>query len=134
MPSFISHTATRFVAAALAGDAAAVAATPEHVVEAARRARPSLVVWAAGLQRPAAVELLVRVGFDVNAFGRTDLLVEQPWETALHTAVAVDDVQLARLLLDLGADPTLRDQRFNGTPRDWAEHLGRPELTRLLAG
>jgi hypothetical protein len=121
-----------FIAAALVGDREAAHAAPPAVVRAARRARPGLVVWAANLQRPAAVKLLVELGFDVNAMARSDLMLEQPWQSALHTAVERDDAPLARRLLELGADATLRDRRFDGTPLDWARHLGRPELVALL--
>jgi len=124
----------RFVAAALAGDADAVRATPAAVVDAARAARPSLVVWAAATGRLAAVELLVATGFDVNALGRSDVPHEQAWQTALHTAVERDDEPVLRRLLELGADPAVRDRRFGGTPRDWAAHLGRPALGRVLDG
>ena len=121
-----------FVAAVLAGDARAVAATPAPVLASARLLRPGLIVWAAGLGRSASVELLVSSGFDVNAFGRADVPVEDRWETALHTAVRNDDLALARRLLALGADPDLPDQRFGSTPLGWAQHLGRPSLVDLL--
>jgi ankyrin repeat protein len=121
-----------FVAAALAGDAAAVATTPEDVIAAARVARPGLLVWAAARRRPEAVAVLAGAGFDINALGRGDAAIEQPWQTALHTAVESDDPDVVRLLLSLGADPTVRDTRFDGTPLDWAKHLGRPALTALL--
>jgi hypothetical protein len=121
-----------FIATALAGDTAAAHAASPSVVRAARRARPGLVVWAANLQRLAAVELLVELGFHVNAMARSDVMLEQPWQSALHTAVERDDVPLARRLLELGADVTLRDRRFDGTPLDWARHLERPALVALL--
>jgi hypothetical protein len=36
------------------------------------------------------------------------------------------------LLLDLGADPNVRDDRFNGTPLGWARHFERREMIDLL--
>lgn len=121
-----------FISAALAGDADAVRVIAADVAAAARLRRPGLVVWAVGQQRIAAIDLLVAAGFDVNAFGRGDVPVEQEWQTALHTAVERDDPALVRHLLDLGADRTLRDARFDGTPADWADHLGHPEVKELL--
>jgi ankyrin repeat protein len=121
-----------FVAAALTGDARAVAAAPAPVVTAARRLRPGLIVWATALGRTATVELLVSSGFDINAYGRADVPVEDRWETALHTAVRNNDLPLARRLLELGADPDLRDKRFASTPLGWAQHLGHPALVDLL--
>jgi hypothetical protein len=78
------------------------------------------------------VELLVDAGFDINALGRSDLPLEQKWQTALHTAVERDNAELARRLLALGADRSVRDRRFQGTPLDWAHHLGRPDFVELL--
>jgi ankyrin repeat protein len=124
----------RFIAAALAGDAREVSAADRSVIAAAQRSRPALVVWAAGQERIDAVGLLVAAGFDVNALGRSDLPLEEKWQTALHTAVERDNAELARRLLDLGADCSMRDLRFDGTPLDWAHHLGRPNLVALLSG
>jgi hypothetical protein len=125
-----------FVAAALAGDAPAVRGAPPDVVAAARAARPGLVAWAATLGRPraaAAVALLAEAGFDVSGRGRTDLPREEPWETALHHAAQADDADLARVLLAVGADPSVRDGRFHGTPLDWARHFGNDGVAAVLA-
>ncbi len=124
-----------FVAAALAADPGGldrVQAAHPGVAEAARAARPALVVWASASGGPGAVELLVANGFDINARGRTDLPVEQPWHTALHGAAESGNVELARTLLRLGADPDLHDERFDATPLGWARHLGQGEVADLL--
>jgi len=89
-------------------------------------------VWAAANGRTEAVRLLLAAGFDVNALGRGDIPVDQPWQTALHRAAESGDVQLARLLLDSGADPGIRDARFDGTPLDWARYFDQAELVALL--
>jgi Ankyrin repeats (many copies) len=81
-----------------------------------RAARPGLVVWAAATGSRGAIELLVELGFDVNAMGRADGPSDQPWQTALHKAADDGDLELARTLLRLGADPDLKDARFGGTP------------------
>jgi hypothetical protein len=122
-----------FLDAALAGDAATVRATPEPVLAEVRRAHPGLVVWATALHRPVAVQLLVAAGFGVNARGRGDTLARSDWETALHIAAGNDDVELVRLLLSLGADPAIRDQRFDATPADWARHFGHQAVLEFLA-
>ena len=97
-----------------------------------RAAHPSLVLRAAVLDRVEAVRLLVRLGFDVNARGRQDLPIEQGWETPLHHAAGEGRLELAQALLDLGADPGVRDQRFDATPLGWAQFFGRSELVSLL--
>ncbi|MFL6073649.1 MAG: ankyrin repeat domain-containing protein [Mycobacteriales bacterium] len=123
------------VGAALRADRAAVdrlrAADPAVLAE-ARRQRPGLIVWAAGNGRTDAVALLAELGFDVNARGRGDTPVEQPWETALHHAAAHGHLELARTLLDLGADPNATETRFGANPIGWARYFGQTAMVRLL--
>lgn len=123
------------VAAILTADRPAVdavlAANPA-VLALTRQERPSLVLRAAVDADVDAVRLAVDLGFDVNAHGRQDAPIEQPWETALHHAAFAGKRPLAELLLSLGADPTDRDQRFDGTPLGWAQHGDQPELVALL--
>jgi Ankyrin repeat len=121
----------RLIAAAVAGDRDQAMRLRRHAA-AARAERPALIVWAAGRRDPAAVTLLAELGFDVNARGRTDVPIEQAWETALHSAAGDGDVELARLLLRLGADPEARDARFDATPLGWAEHFGQRATIELL--
>jgi hypothetical protein len=117
--------------AAFDGDAATIA---EHLsaAPAARRARPGAMVWAAAHGRPGALELLAGLGFDVNAYGRSDIPSDQPWHTPLHAAVEAGDTTALRTLLALGADSSLRDRRFDATPLDWARHLGQDAVARAL--
>ena len=106
----------------------------EHpdAVDRARRSRPGLIVWAAARGSVEAVTVLTELGFDVNALGRGDAPVEEAWETALHHSAMAGDVELTRRLLDLGADPDLRDRRFDATPLDWARHSDQPLTADLL--
>ena len=90
------------------------------------------MTWAAACGKPAAAELLVTLGFDVNAKGRTDVPSDQPWQTALHKAAEDGNLDLARTLLRLGADPGIRDTRFDSTPLGWARHFGQQEIIELL--
>jgi Ankyrin repeats (many copies) len=120
-----------FIAAAVAGDREQATRLRAHAA-AARAERPALIVWAAGRRDREAVALLADLGFDVNARGRVDVPIEQAWETALHSAAGEGDVALARLLLSLGADPDVRDCRFDSTPLGWAEHFGQQATIELL--
>jgi ankyrin repeat protein len=127
--------ADAFIAAVLAADRAALdRLRGEHpgLAGEVRLARPALMTWAAACGRPAAVEILAELGFDVNARGRTDVPSDQPWQTALHKAAEDGHLDLARTLLRLGADPDIRDHRFNGTPLDWARYFGQEEIIELL--
>jgi len=125
-----------YIRPALAADDARVAelrAAHPGLVDAVRKGRPSLIVWAAAQGQPGSVELLAGLGFDVNAKGRSDAPAKDPWETALHVAAMAGNLDLARTLLSLGADPGIRDQRFDSTPLGWARHFGQEQLVELLA-
>jgi hypothetical protein len=111
------------VTACLAGDrAAALAAAPELLAAAVAR-RPDAVRTAAEVGRTGAVRLLVELGFDLHPDGDS---------TPLHHAAHAGDVAMVELLLELGADPTRRDTRFDATPLGWAEHSHRAATAALL--
>jgi ankyrin repeat protein len=127
--------AEAFVAAAFAADRASLERLGrEHpgLADQVRIARPALITWAAACRWPAAVEILAGLGFDVNARGRTDVPSDQPWQTALHKAAEDGNLDLAQTLLRLGADPGVRDHRFNSTPLGWARYFGHKPLIDLL--
>jgi hypothetical protein len=136
---FVARGATRpaaegvdgLIAAVLAGDAASTVRLSSYVQE-AKAQRPALIVWAASRSKRDAVSALAMLGFDVNAMGRSDVPMEQAWETALHVAAGSGDAQLARTLIDLGADPNIEDARFHSTPLGWARHFVQPETIALL--
>jgi hypothetical protein len=124
-----------FVAAALMADrvaAARLAGADPTVIDAVRARHPALIMRAAVAKRLDAVRLLAELGFDVNALGRQDAPVDQPWETPLHHAASVGDVGLAGLLISLGADPDLRDRRYDSTPLGWARYFEQPATVELL--
>jgi hypothetical protein len=133
------HGATRpaldgadaLIAAALAGDHVTAGWLRDHAGQ-ARAQRPGLIVWAAARRAWDAVPLLAGLGWDVNARGRSDVPVEQEWQTALHQAAADGDLPGARLLLSLGADTSIRDARFDGTPLGWAEHFHQDAMADFL--
>ena len=110
------------IAAVLLGDSATVQRLRGHAA-AARRQRPGLIAWAVARRAWHAVPVLVELGFDVNALTRTDVPLEQRSHTALHKAASDDNVDAVRLLIGLGADPGIRDARFDSTPLGWAEHF-----------
>ncbi|HEY7177478.1 MAG TPA: ankyrin repeat domain-containing protein [Micromonosporaceae bacterium] len=121
-----------FVADVLAGDAGATRLVPVGVVDHVRRTRTGLMTWAASQGAPNTIEVLASLGFDVNAYGRSDISSNDPWHTALHVAAQHGDVVLARTLLDLGADPRLRDKHYNGTPLGWARYFEQSALVEML--
>lgn len=40
--------------------------------------------------------------------------------------------ELVRVLVERGADPTIRDARFDGTPEGWAAYAGQDDVVRYL--
>lgn len=119
------------IAAALAADRQTAQRLAMHA-DAARAQRPGLIVWAASRRAWPAIPLLVELGWDVNALARADCPVEQQWETALHEAAGAGQVEAARMLIELGADPGIRDARFHSTPLSWAEHFGQQAMAGYL--
>jgi ankyrin repeat protein len=76
----------------------------------------------------AAVRWLIAHGVDVSA-KRT------LWDchyTALHITAADGAVEIARLLLDAGADPSIHDDKYDATVLGWADYCEQPEMAKLL--
>ena len=74
------------------------------------------------------IRWLLAHGIDVNA--RRTI-----WDcnhTALHMTVENGEMAIAGLLLDAGADPNIRDDKFNATALGWARHFGREDFAELL--
>jgi ankyrin repeat protein len=71
------------------------------------------------------VRLLVSHGVDVTS----------PFDdgaTTTSMAATTGHLELARTLLRLGADPDVRDHRFDSPPLGWARYFGHQPLIDLL--
>jgi hypothetical protein len=75
--------------------------------------------------RDEAVTWLLDHGADVD--GRPYLDV-----TPLHFAVQFGQASTVRLLLERGADTSIRDRIHDATPLGWSEHVGRDDIAVLL--
>ncbi len=84
--------------------------------------------WAAAMNgHAAALELLLDAGLNPNA------RLPRPYEpTMLHEAACFAHREVCELLLSRGADATIRDSQFHGTPADWARHAGHAQPAELL--
>jgi ankyrin repeat protein len=52
--------------------------------------------------------------------------------TALHAAAGQGQRAVIELLLERGADPSIKDVRYQSTPLGWARHLGRDNVVGLF--
>jgi ankyrin repeat protein len=76
------------------------------------------------------VQWLIGRGVDVNA-------KRVLWDcnhTALHitTELTGGAIELTQLLLDAGADPNIRDDKYQATVLGWAEYCDQPQIAELL--
>jgi ankyrin repeat protein len=78
--------------------------------------------------RPDAVRLVVELGVDVNGMVPGTGLDR----AALHNAAGWRGVEMVKLLLDLGADPHLRDLTYHAAPIGWALHNDQREVVDFL--
>ena len=82
----------------------------------------------ASRKKPDAVRWLIEHGVDVNA-------KRELWgcnHTALHVCCENGNAEIARILLDAGADPTIRDDKFDSDALGWAEYLKQPEVVQVI--
>jgi len=76
----------------------------------------------------AAVRWLIAHGVDVNA--KRNL-----WDcnaTALHMTAESGAIDMARMLLDAGADPNIHDDKYDATVLGWAEYCEQPQIAALV--
>jgi ankyrin repeat protein len=74
------------------------------------------------------IRWLLAHGIDVNA-------KRSMWglnHTALHMTIESGAIEIARLLLDAGADPNVRDDRYHATALGWAEFFGHGDMAELI--
>ena len=54
------------------------------------------------------------------------------YQLPLHFAVRQNRPEMVALLLELGADPRIRDRTHDADALGWAEFFGRPEIVKIL--
>ncbi|MCD0459592.1 ankyrin repeat domain-containing protein [Roseiconus lacunae] len=81
---------------------------------------------ASSLEAPKTVSLLLDAGAEINSVDKVEQF------TALMVAAAEGNLEVAKVLLRKGADPTMKD--IDGdTALDFAQEKGKPELVQLLS-
>ncbi len=85
--------------------------------------RVDLLLAAASNNRLAAAHLLLDLGFDVNGMKS---------RSALHEAAWAGHLEMVKLLIERGADPSIRDASHQATPLDWARYSQRLSVAEFL--
>ena len=91
-----------------------------------RDEHPDLIKVIASPERVPMIEVLIDLGFDINAASPGS------GTTSLHRAAGSNDLELARILIDLGADPDAIDSYVGVTPLAWAQHSHYDEVADYL--
>ena len=115
-----------FAAACLAGDsqrAHFLLAKDRTLVEQLGDRRAELLHLAAEIDLHGSVRLMSELHFDLNELKRT---------TPLHHAAAGGHLETVKLLIELGADPLIRDAEYNATPLGWARYNNQATVVEFL--
>jgi ankyrin repeat protein len=99
-------------------------ALPRSIAALVEAGAPMTLLVAAALDRVELVDQLLATT-DVNARFSDNY-------TALHAAAGLGHRRMVEHLLARGADPALRDARWEGTPADKARHFGHTALADLI--
>jgi ankyrin repeat protein len=79
-------------------------------------------------RRLSAIHWLLTQGVAINA----KRLMWDCNHTALHMTIENGAIDIARVLLDAGADPNVRDDKYKATALGWAQFFGREEFADLI--
>jgi len=115
-----------FATACLSGDevrARSMLAKDETLIDQLGERKAELLQLAAESDKRSAVRLMASLGFDLNEVKRT---------TALHNAAMSGHLEMVKLLIELGADPLIRDTEFNARPIGWAEYNQQEKVVEFL--
>jgi ankyrin repeat protein len=125
-----------FAAACIAGrraDARALLARDPGLLEAlGRHGRLELLHRAVEGNRLEGLRFMAELGFEMSGMTRHDNVGMNLAATPLHNAAWAGNLEMVELLLELGADPSLRESTYGGTPLDWAAHNQQDHVVQFL--
>jgi len=140
----LAHGATRteldpvaqFEAACLSGRAAdareALLRHPDLLDRLGAHGRIRLVHRAVEAGQLDGIRVLAELGFELSGTTRHDNAGVYLGTTPLHNAAWIGNLDMVKLLVALGADPTARDPRFDATPAGWAAYNHQAEAAAYL--
>jgi len=94
--------------------------------------RGTPLIWAAACNRTEAAAWLLDHGANVNQKGTFGGLTHGQGITALHIAAQNGHMPMVRLLVQRGADRSLKDDLYHGTAEGGAEYFGQLEVRDFL--
>jgi ankyrin repeat protein len=126
-----------FAAACISGRraeaTALLEADPKLLEELGHHGRIELLHRAVEANRPEGIRLMASLGFELRGTTRHDGVGMNLAATPLHNAAWAGNLELVKLLVELGADPGARDPSYNATPLGWAAHNQQRHVVEYLA-
>jgi len=107
---------------------------PNLLTELGRHRRIELLHRAVEGDHNEGLRLMADLGFEMSGMTPHDGVGMNLNATPLHNAAWKGNLEMVKLLLELGADPSLREPTYNGTPRDWAAHNQQSHVVEYLEG
>jgi ankyrin repeat protein len=121
-----------FAAACIAGNhdevRARLGADPSLLDRLGHEGRMDMLHRAVDAKQPAGIRLIVGLGVDINGMVPGTGMDR----TVLHNTAGWGGVEMVKLLLELGADPNLRDLTYQGTAIGWAMYNGQRDVVEYL--
>jgi ankyrin repeat protein len=103
---------------------------PELPEQLGLHGRIELVHRAVEARRPEAVRLLAELGFEINGMTQHDSVGMSLAATPLHNATW--NLPMVKVLIELGANPHIRERNYHATPLGWATHGENWEVANYL--